>query len=214
MEILTETEPQTEVKHLIHQDDQQTARTIEEATNRKQLLNGMLDAGIPTSEIDNMSSQFYIDQYLFDRHLELNKSLAQEYAAGKRADHLVKVYILPPTLEHLKGAMEAWANYPFHGQEKFRHLKLKDGRYQLNQETIEKEFEIKKLKLFVGQNRADEIKFLDSLVDYLVEQDMPLHQLPESTFWAKRFTRDPSQACNRLRQGKVMIKKSYLVGKD
>lgn len=214
MDSFLETEqPQTKVRRLIHSDDPLILGIIEEAQIRQRLLNAMIDAGIQTSEIQNVISQNYVDQFLFQKHLQSNKAMAREYSAGKKAAHLMEAYSLPASLEHLKDVMKQWLNYPVHarGSDKFRHLKFVDGRYELNEESLEKEFELKKLKIYISHEKIEEAKILDAIIDYVVQKDLPLHQIAESAFWSVRFTRDSSQACNRLPNKKLLIKRSYFI---
>jgi hypothetical protein len=213
---LTEIEqPQTEIKLLVHADDAQIQRITEETTIRKQLLNDLLEAGIREYEIPDLSKD-YIEKLIWDKHLQSNKPMSLEFSNGKKQKYLQEAYTLPDNLIHLKRIMERWVNYlvPYRGFDKFRHLTVVDGRYQLDQESLEREFEVKKLKLFVGPEKVDKIKALDLVIDYLIAEDCPPHQVLETNFFGQRLTRDSSLGCNRLTPKKYFIKKSYLVGKD
>lgn len=203
-----------ETKVLLHVDDQQVMRLTEEIKIRQRLLNELIDAGIRSDEIPNVISQEFVDDTLFQRHLQLNRSLASEYSAGKRQKHLVEAYVLPRELELLETTMKNWLNYPVphRGFDKFRHLHLIDGAYQLNQETIEQELTVNKFKIYGDDRIVAEVKKLESHIDYLIEKDANSHQILGCGFWGARLVCDASLSCNQLPQRRFMIKRSYLLG--
>jgi len=211
METLLE-QPQTFVRLLVHEDVDQTQRIIVEATTRREILNSLIDKGIRQYEIEDLVSQNYIEKMLWERHLQLNKPMAREYAEGKKQSYLVAAYTLPDTLIRLKGTMEAWVNYESKGS-KFRHLKVVNQRYQLDEESMEREFIAKTYKLYVGQEAIDDIKELSTLRDIVVKRGVPLHGFLSEPYWAKIFCADSSIAANRLPPSKVMFRKTYFMNK-
>ena len=206
------TDQPNETKILVHADDAQIQRITEETTIRKQLLNDLLEAGIREYEIPDLS-QDYIEKSIWDKHLQSSKPMSLEFSNGKKQKYLQEAYTLPDNLIHLKRIMEQWVNYPvqYRGFDKFRHLKLTDGRYQLDEESLEKEFVISRFKIYIDATAMDDIRELSGIRDHVVKNHFPLHRFLADPYWAERFTRDDSQAANRLPPGKLLFRKRYLM---
>lgn len=199
---------------LIHADDHEIAKLTTEARTRQNLLNSIIELGFPVSDIHTISSKDAISEVLFQRMLTTNKTMAKEHVAGKKKQHLMEAYQLPAELFSLKGALEDWMNYPTmsRGYDKYTHLVLVNGRYQLNPESLERELESKRLKVYATGENIDRIERLETLSNILEAENAYWPELVSTKFFNERLTRDTSQACNKLPVRKFMIKRSFLNG--
>lgn len=213
METIIE-QPKTEVKLLVHFETQKVKSIIEETEIRRRLLNAMIDAGISPNEISKVVSQEHINDVLFQKSLQLSKTMAREFAAGKKQRYLMESYTLDISLEHLQSVMQQFVNYPLphRGFNKFQHLKLIDGRYELDQASLEREFIMNKYKIYVDEWVMAKIKKLDAQIDFLIEENEPSGRAMGYQLFAERLTCDSSLSCNQLPQRRFMIKRAYLLG--
>lgn len=199
---------------LIHADDHEIAKLTSEARTRQNLLNSILELGFHIDDIHKVSSKDAINEILFRKMLTENRAMAKEHAAGKKKQHLMEAYQLPGELYSLKDALEDWINYPTmsRGYDKFTHLVLVNNRYQLSPESLEREFDSKRLKVYATGQNIDRIQRLEALSNILEVENAYWPELVGTKFFNDRLTRDSSQACNKLPVRKFMIKRSFLNG--
>lgn len=207
-----ETTVEETAKLLLDSKDPEIKKIKDEAEMRAGLLNAILNQGIvKNSELKQIaSSEKTIRDFLFKEHLKVNKFMRQQHEAGKRI--AFDEYRLPDNLEHLMDSLLSWLNYPMQGRggDKFQFLIYTD-RWAVNEPELESFFMKMQLKVFITGQDVAEIKTLQEIRAYMLEKNATPNQIFSCSFWNERFTNDNSLACNRLEQGKFMIKKSYFM---
>lgn len=207
----SETLEMTEQMLLIDENAQEIQKIRNEAETRAQLLNEILRHGIvKKSEVKQIIlSEKTIKDFLFNEHLKVNKFMRQQHEAGKRI--AFDEYRLPDNLEHLMDSLLGWLTYPIgRGTDKFQFLIYTD-QWAVNEPELESFFLKTKYKMFITGQDVDELKKLQEIRAYMLEKNATPNQIFSCSFWNERFTNDNSLSCNRLEQGKFMIKKSYFM---
>lgn len=210
MKTLIEEKPVMESeKILIYTNNEEIGRITQEAEARAALLNQILNHGLLTNERlkDVSASLSAIDDFIFREQLQSNKEMKKQFEAGKK--NVRDEYALPQNLESLKYLLTSWLNYPKNYREggKYQHLTYAD-KWKVDLESLEKEFTMRSLKLYVESEQAEELKQLQSFGDYLSKKADP-GQVFSNLFLSQRFTSDRTQACNSLPVAKFMLKASY-----
>lgn len=190
METLIEQPPVEVEKLLIYSNELEISKINEDARIRANFLNEIISSGVTSSQIKEVTtSEKSIEDFLFQQHLKLNKTMAQEFAAGKRQRHLIEAYLLPEALENQQRLLHNWLRFPLSHRhaDKYQFLKFSEGRFEIDAEVLEREFVMRKLKFFIQGDEVLEYRKLESIVEYLEERRCPNNQVALISFLSARF---------------------------
>lgn len=190
METTTLEQPPVEVeKLLIYTNEIEISKITQDARIRANVLNEVISAGVSANQIkDVTSSEKTIENYIFDRHLKQNKRMAMEYSSGKRQRSLIEDYILPTNLEDTQRKLLNWLSLPTHrGADKYLHLQFNEGKFELDSQSLEKEFVKQRLKFYIAGEQVNEFRDIEELCKCFEKYQMPNNQIRESSFLWNRI---------------------------
>lgn len=184
-------EPVVEVERLlIFENKEEISKTIEDARIRANFLNEIISSGLTSSQIKEVAtSEKSIEDFLFQQHLKLNKTMAQEFAAGKKQRHLVEAYLLPTALENKQRLLQQWLNFPISRRrtDKYQFLRFNDGRFELDSDALERDGLLNRLKFYVTGEQLNEFRDIEKLCECFEKYKMPNNQIRESSFLWNRI---------------------------
>lgn len=175
-------------KLLIFENIEEINKIVESARILTRLLNDLLACGLSPKQIKDIAiSEKAIENFIFQEQLKVNKALAVQYAAGKK--NLIGEYALPDNLEHMQRQLLQWFNYPgsHRGSDKYQYLKFAEGRFELDNQSLEKEFVMRRLKFYIAGEQLHEFSDITELCKCFEKYKMPNNQIRESSFLWNRI---------------------------
>lgn len=176
METLIELTMGATERLLIFQQEGEIHRITNQIQERAGMLNDIVKHGLSPDEIKNItSSKFSIEQYVENELLIENK----EYARMKKAGIQGVTATLSNLLRNLKESLLRWESLK--GGDKFRGLTFENNTWKVDNEYLEREFEMKGLKIYVEGEQLKTFRKIEQLAELLKHFNVPWNHITASS---------------------------------